>query len=103
MCSTISLLLLLPLLLLLAQQKEVEVVVGKRKLQEGNVDVSVGDLVGVNVEVRAWGSSSLLHPLTPAWHLPCMHRNAIGCASLQCSACDRRQCQQATCSCHSQP
>jgi hypothetical protein len=25
----------------------------KRKLQEGNVDVSVGDLVGVSVEVRA--------------------------------------------------
>jgi hypothetical protein len=36
----------------------------KRKLQEGDVDLSVGDLVGVSVEVRACGSLCLLHP----WH-----------------------------------
>jgi hypothetical protein len=36
----------------------------KRKLQEDNVAVSVGELVGVSVEVRpgAWGSSSLMPP-----------------------------------------
>jgi hypothetical protein len=41
----------------------------KRKLQEGNADISVGNLVGVSVEVRACGSPSLLHPQAAAWHM----------------------------------
>jgi hypothetical protein len=44
----------------------------KRKLQEGNADISVGNLVGVSVEVRACGSLCLLHPWAPVDILVCM-------------------------------
>jgi hypothetical protein len=44
-------------LLLLAQQKEVEVVVGKRKLQ--GVEIDVGDIAQVSVDVSAFNQANL--------------------------------------------